>query len=114
MQTNTDIHNAAAALGRMGGASTSPAKRAAARANGALGGRPRSDLARAVDDAIAYLDRAWPDRAAWPARFRALTARGVGLADRAARVADAIAEIDAWSTDAGRALADALGRVPED
>lgn len=32
---------AAAALGRMGGASTSPAKRAASRANGRLGGRPR-------------------------------------------------------------------------
>ena len=40
MQTNTDIHNAAAALGRMGGASTSPAKRAASRANGTKGGRP--------------------------------------------------------------------------
>lgn len=37
---NTDIHNAAAALGRMGGASTSPAKQAASRANGAKGGRP--------------------------------------------------------------------------
>lgn len=32
---------AAAALGRRGGASTSPAKRAASRANGARGGRPR-------------------------------------------------------------------------
>ena len=41
MQTNTDIHNAAAALGRIGGASTSPAKQAASRANGAKGGRPR-------------------------------------------------------------------------
>lgn len=34
-------NRAAAALGRMGGASTSPAKRAASRANGAKGGRPR-------------------------------------------------------------------------
>ena len=33
--------SAAAALGRMGGASTSPAKQAASRANGAKGGRPR-------------------------------------------------------------------------
>lgn len=40
--TNADIHNAAAALGRMGGASTSPAKRAASRANGAKGGRPKT------------------------------------------------------------------------
>lgn len=32
--------SAAAALGRMGGASTSPAKQAASRANGAKGGRP--------------------------------------------------------------------------
>ena len=32
---------AAVALGRMGGASTSPAKQAASRANGRLGGRPR-------------------------------------------------------------------------
>lgn len=32
---------AAAALGRRGGSSTSPAKRAASRANGRLGGRPR-------------------------------------------------------------------------
>lgn len=42
MQTNTNIHNAAAALGRRGGASTSPAKRIASRANGAKGGRPRA------------------------------------------------------------------------
>lgn len=41
MQTNTNIHNAAAALGRRGGASTSHAKQAASRANGRLGGRPR-------------------------------------------------------------------------
>lgn len=40
MQTNTDIHYAASALGRMGGSSTSPAKRAASRANGSRGGRP--------------------------------------------------------------------------
>lgn len=40
MHTTTDIHNAASALGRMGGASTSPAKQAASRANGAKGGRP--------------------------------------------------------------------------
>lgn len=33
-------NRAAAALGRMGGASTSPAKQAASRANGAKGGRP--------------------------------------------------------------------------
>lgn len=38
---------AAAALGRRGGASTSPAKRAASRANGRLGGRPRG--ARSAD-----------------------------------------------------------------
>lgn len=44
MQTNTDIHAAAAALGRMGGRSRSAAKVAAVRANGAKGGRPR-DLA---------------------------------------------------------------------
>lgn len=35
-----DAKEAAAALGRMGGSSTSPAKRAASRANGAQGGRP--------------------------------------------------------------------------
>lgn len=40
MQTNTNIHNAAAALGRIGGSSTSPAKRAASRENGKKGGRP--------------------------------------------------------------------------
>lgn len=108
----------AAALGAIDaaerGATTSPAKRAASRANGAKGGRPRSDLSLAVDDAITYLDRAWPDRAAWPARLRALTARGISLGERAARVADAIAELDAWGTDAGRALGDALAREPED
>lgn len=36
-----DISKAAAALGRKGGQSTSEAKRAAVRANGKLGGRPR-------------------------------------------------------------------------
>lgn len=108
----------AAALGAIDaaerGARTSPARAAASRSNGAKGGRPRSDLSIAVDDAIAYLDRAWPDRSAWPARFRALTARGLDLGERAGRVADAIAEIDAWDTDAGRALGDALARSPED
>lgn len=36
-----EAKEAAAALGRMGGSSTSPAKRAASRTNGAKGGRPR-------------------------------------------------------------------------
>lgn len=44
IKANTDIHNAAAALGRMGGASTSLAKQAAARANGAKGGRPCTEF----------------------------------------------------------------------
>ena len=38
--TRSPVSEAAAALGRMGGASTSPAKRAACRANGTKGGRP--------------------------------------------------------------------------
>ena len=37
-------NRAAAALGRMGGASTSPAKRIASRANGAKGGRPTTEF----------------------------------------------------------------------
>lgn len=40
MSTNKYIRNAAAALGRKGGSSTSKAKANAARANGAKGGRP--------------------------------------------------------------------------
>jgi len=40
MNKNTDISQAAAALGRKGGLSKSDAKTAAVRANGALGGRP--------------------------------------------------------------------------
>ena len=39
--TRSPASEAAAALGRMGGASRSPAKQAASRANGRLGGRPR-------------------------------------------------------------------------
>lgn len=52
MKTNTDIHAAAAALGRMGGSSTSPAKQAASRANGARGGRPRKAAVEARLDAL--------------------------------------------------------------
>ena len=44
MQTNTDISNAASALGRLGGRSKSEAKRAASRANGARGGRPTTEF----------------------------------------------------------------------
>ena len=36
--------SAAAAIGRIGGSSTSPAKRAASRANGAKGGRPATSV----------------------------------------------------------------------
>lgn len=35
-----DLHHAAAVLGRKGGSTSTPAKAAAARANGRLGGRP--------------------------------------------------------------------------
>jgi hypothetical protein len=38
-----NIQKAASALGKIGGASKSPAKSAASRANGAKGGRPRKD-----------------------------------------------------------------------
>lgn len=40
-RTSITTSRAAAALGRKGGKATSGAKRAAARANGAKGGRPR-------------------------------------------------------------------------
>jgi hypothetical protein len=40
MSTNTEISNAAAALGRKGGSAKSEAKTTTARANGAKGGRP--------------------------------------------------------------------------
>lgn len=42
-----ELHNAAVALGRRGGQSTSPEKQAASRANGKLGGRPRKERATA-------------------------------------------------------------------
>ena len=42
--TRSPASEAAAALGRMGGSSTSPAKRAASRANGAKGGRPTTEF----------------------------------------------------------------------
>lgn len=48
MTNQTDISTAAAALGRKGGKTTSEAKAAAARANGAKGGRP-PQLARWFD-----------------------------------------------------------------
>lgn len=95
------------------GSITSKARAAASRANGAKGGRPRSELAVVVDAAITYLDHAWPDRAEWPTRFRALTARRLTTEARAELVADAFAEINAWDTDAGRALADVLRRTPD-
>ena len=40
MNTNSEISNAAAALGRQGGKSRSDAKQTASRVNGKLGGRP--------------------------------------------------------------------------
>lgn len=107
-------HAAAAALGRMGGASTSPAKQAASRVNGAKGGRPQTDLSRAVDETISILDKVYPDRVAWPGLFRDVTRRGLTVADRAARLADILASLG-WQDDPGfGALYDALGRVPED
>jgi hypothetical protein len=51
---------AAVSLGRRGGSSTSPAKSAAARANGAKGGRPprfdRDDVREAFDRVVARMD----------------------------------------------------------
>lgn len=44
---NKRIAEAAAILGAIGGASRSPAKAAASRANGKKGGRPRKDAATA-------------------------------------------------------------------
>ena len=114
MKKQTKKNPAAVALGRLGGRSRSPAKVAAVRANGAKGGRPQTDLSRAVDEAVAILDRVHPDRAAWPAQFRAVTRRGLSVADRAARIADILAGLG-WESDARfAALYDALGRVPED
>lgn len=43
-KTEIELEGAAAALGRKGGASKTPAKSAASRANGARGGRPRYRL----------------------------------------------------------------------
>ena len=106
--------SAAAALGRRGGASTSPAKRTASRANGTRGGRPQTDLSRAVDETISILDKVHPDRAAWMGQFRAVTRRGLTVADRAARLADILASLG-WQDDPRfGALYDALNREPEE
>jgi hypothetical protein len=111
---NTDIHNAAAALGRIGGASTSPAKRAASRSNGAKGGRPCTDLSRAVDETISILDKVYPDRVAWPGLFRDVTRRGLTVADRAARLADILASLGWQDNPDFGAFYDALNREPEE
>jgi len=97
-----------------GGRSTSERKAAAVRANGAKGGRPQSDLSRAVDEAINILCREHPDRAEWPNLFRALTRRGLSLAGRAARIADILASLG-WESDPRfGALFDALNRKPDE
>lgn len=96
------------------GAATSEAKAEASRANGAKGGRPQTDLSRAVDETIAILDKAHPDRAAWPGQFRAVTRRGLTVADRAARLADILAGLG-WQDDPRfGAFYDALNREPEE
>lgn len=108
-------NRAAAALGRMGGASTSPAKRAASRANGAKGGRPvwrvvdrwdvdddgAEDLLLCDERGRQLLlarrhERGSADPATWCAAFEC--GRGVDVRATAARVGEHI-----------RSLADAFG-----
>lgn len=96
------------------GATTSPARAAASRANGAKGGRPQTDLSRAVDETISILDKVYPDRAAWMGQFRAVTRHGLTVADRAARLADILASLG-WQDDPRfGALYDAINREPEE
>ena len=104
------MDSAASALGSI----RTPKKAAAVRRNGRKGGRPQTDLSRAVDETIAILDKAHPDRAAWHGQFRAVTRRGITVADRAARLADVLASLG-WQDDPRfGALYDALNREPEE